>query len=497
MIVNNQNCTLREINCFGWHKGPVQGICGWARSCAHWSTKFDERTLKEYYVEHVKPMTRPLHGYEYKGLGLDVFFAHLNLLKDTFDLEKINNRHIVRILEDFGQSDLLLSDVFSLYQKMTASSTEVTIDAFIAAAKAVLANGDQVNLENIKKAIIEQKSEAGRFDLRIKNSLYDGLIWEIACAFACYKYDVIPPLGIITSTVLFPGFTGFFIVEALTKLSASLPGFGGFFFAGVFAELTVLFLGTFLNGAWEKKSVYGGMEFFTEKTLGGLESIRETWYSRVMDDNSFHPFIEIVIGSVYIALSWLYIDKLQRAAKVGEYMYKIMEWGFKDYILKYVTMHVFFTLKAELQKDFEFWRALCEVTKASLMGIIRGIIKNPLADYSSRLQAAFRLSEALRLMQFPQIIGNAYLHSWMASVPKTIIGNPELLVNCLWVLRDAWEVIITNLSSLLGQLTMHCIENPGMTYGLIRKHLTVILVILNIGTFAYYNPQIIQNYLNS
>lgn len=471
----NNKILLKDIDSYGSHISILQGVKGRFLSCLHWSTKYDETNLRMRYVEWAQ-QPGDLKENDYKDYEFNNFFDGLNTLKteNSEAFHKANSRHIAQILDAFYQNGEKIKSVFASYQKLSSDSPEFNIDAFIAATNAVLANGNKklVSSDDIKVAIALQSAEASRFDLRIKNSMYEGFIWEIACAFWCHKYEAIPVinacLNALTGSVLF-------------------SGFWGFFFAGLLAELSLSVMGPALKGIWEKGSIESGIESFIE-----------SWNARISDDNSFHPFIESVIGAGYIAVSWLWLDKLQKAAKAGDYLHTMMEWGIKGFVLRYSTMHAFFTLKAELHKGA--WlsaRAIYDVSKAGVMGGVRGFIKNPLAEFSNQLQASFKLSEALSLLNFPFPVRDAYLYAWMASVPKTIIQSPEWLITCLWLARDAWEAVITNLSSFFMQVITHGLENPIGTFKYCYQRLDKILVAIIVGLLAYYNPQVIGHYFNS
>lgn len=350
---------LDKIDCFGSHLGVSAGVRGRVSSVLHWSGEYDRRNLGQYYVQWAQEAEVD-EGVEIPE-GFESFFGGLKLLKgeNGGDFGKAHSRHVARIVDEFVGSEERLKAVFSAYRKVLGKGDagRFDIDGFIEAAKVVLAKGkekEEVGFslkDAIKAGMAEAESEGEIL------GVYDGIVWDIACTFWGYRYEALT-IGVSGSSMLFPGFWGFLA-------------------SGFLAEVTVPTVGAWLRGVYNSGTVEGGMK-----------EVMEGWERKVGDDGSFHPLVDSLLGSLWIACSWLYIEKLNAAVKVGNALFKL------NFILKYSTMNFYFALKGELQKE----RFTSEnVTKAALKGVIRGFIKNPLAEASTYAQGVFKLSQGLSL----------------------------------------------------------------------------------------------------
>ncbi len=461
---------LENIDPYGSHISWFEGIKGRLSSMAHWSSEYDKTNFQTRCVEWAQ-QSDSLSRKEYEDHEFNNFFVGLNSLKTKYTraFPKANSRHIAKIVDAFKQSNEKLQSVFICYCELAKSHSEFNIDYFIAATNKVLAesNGGGVPLitkESIKADMDAQHLAANQFGPRLAYSLYDGCIWEAACAFWHHKYEAIPAINAC--------------LNALTG-SMLFTGFGGYLFAGFLATVTTSVVGPAALGAWNN-GLKGGSVGLLRSII---QSVAESWKKQIDDENSFHPLLDAFLGSLWIASTWLYIGKLEQAAKAGDLIHTAMQWGMKNFVWKYSTMHFYFTLKAELHKG----RISFDVFTAFLKGMIRGLVKNPLAAASLGLQSTFRLSEALSIMKLPVFQRDAYLDFWMSSVPKSIFTSPGSLISALWLGADVWEGFIVNFSYA-------CSESAMLTLAYLCKLRKAILMSIIVGLVAYYQSENLQQY---
>lgn len=463
--LQNSFTRLEEIDSYGSHISCFQGIKGRLLSLAHWSSKYDETSLRMRCVEWAQSVS--LNQEEYQNCEFNNFFANLNDLKikNGQAFTEADSSHLVKIVDAFNQNEVRLQSVFTSYCELVKDSSEFNIDYFIAATNKVLAESNGgvplITKESIKADMDAQHLAANAYGPKLASSLYDGCIWEAACAFWHHKFEAIPALNAclnaLTGSVLFTGFWGYLI-------------------AGFLATVTTSVVGPAVAGAWNKSPKTSLLDSITQ-------SIVENWKQQVEDENSFHPLLDAFLGSLWIAGTWLYINKLEQAAKVGDLLHTAMQWGMRNFVWKYSTMHFYFTLKADLQKG----KISSNVFSAVIMGIIRGFIKNPLAAASLSIQSTFKLSEALNIMNLPLFQRDAYLKFWMSSIPQTIISNTESLISALWLARDTWEGFIVNFSYACAESTMLIVAH-------LCKFRRAAIAAIIVGLIAYYQNESLQQY---
>ena len=231
-------------------------------------------------------------------------------------------------------------------------------------------------------------------------------------------------------------------------------------------------VGAFLKGGYNTGTVSGAWEAFAKN-----------WNERVEDENSFHPVLDTLLGSLWIASSWLYLDKLQMAVM-----------GYQlNFIMKYSTMNMYFALKGEVHKEHFVSE---NVTRAMLKGAIRGAIKNPLASASIYVQDAFKLSQAMSLLHYQAPGRDAYLEFWMGSVPQTLLKSSEQLITVLWLARDVWDVVITTLSDFYADLLRFVVADHASLRKNVYEYRGTIMATIIAGIIAYYDGERLGQYLS-
>lgn len=456
------NCSLGRIDSYGSHKGVYQGIKGRLSCWLHKCIEYKQKNLAQYYVEWVQE-NKSVDSQEIPK-GFEVFFKSLGMLKEEkgVDFDKANSRHIACITKAFEGEDNEenLKRVFAAYNKLTEIlKGDFNIEVFIEAAKKVLEQTSSGDLEPHMKANFLAASPVGMFD---------GIVWEIACAFWGYRYEAWPIIGaylnaIPGSSLLFSSFWEFFVVATL-------------------AEFTTLTIGAGIKGVYDKGSL-----------REGIKAMVENWNQRIADENSFHPVVDTLLASLWITVSWLYIDKIQKAAKAGDLLFKLMQWGIKDFVFKYVAIDVYFALKAELHKE-NFNSE--NVTKGLLRGMLRGAIKNPLAAGSDYVQSVFKLSQALSLMKYEVPGKEEYLKFWLASVPQVGFDCFKSLITVLWLAKDAWEVLIVNLSGFYADMLLFAYNNHMALKKNVSEYWGTLLLSICAGYWMYHDKEVYKEFLS-
>lgn len=389
---------LKDITSTGSHISFVEGAKGYALSLLHWNLKYDETNLHMRYVEWAQE-PGSLNSSEYGSSNLKNFFTNLKLLKTNNEREfkDANSRHIARILDVFSQNeDEVVQSIFNAYFTLTTKSKSLDIDAFIVATKKVLleeVGQKAIKLSSIEANLAEQVLKANQFSPKLKNIMIDGIIWELALD--------------------------------LVKISAG-P------FGGACASLLLSFVGPAFKHIYEKKTLYGT-----------IEAISNSWNQRILDDNSFHPLVEIIIRSSWIRLTWPFIDKLPNIATAGSILHTMINYGIVNFVLKYSTLNAFSTLKAELHKGTDYAIALYQAAEATIVGVIRGLNRNFLTPFTS------------------------------------------------W---NGWDFITSSIALCFAHLIMQGLKNPSIMLKNIYEQRNVLSIIVLLGTIFSYNAQAIQQY---
>lgn len=384
---------LKDITSYGSHINMFEGTRGYALSLLHWSPKYDETSLHMRYVEWAQ-QPPPLNPSEYQSYEFNNFFANLDFVKTNHSQEfkNANNRHIARILDTFNQSEnRVVHSIFIAYFNLIASSNPFDIDAFISATKKILSeNKDQnpISLSSIESSLADQLLKATQFSPKLKKIMIDGIIWALALDLV--KFSVGP-------------------------------------FAGACASLILTFASPAFKHICEKKTFYGT-----------TEAITNSWNQRILDDNSFHPLVEIIIRSSWVRATWPYIDQLPNIAKSGSLLHTMIAYGIVNFVLKYSTQNAFNTLKTELHKATSFETALYKSAKAATVGAIRGLIRNSLTPYTS------------------------------------------------W---NRWDFVTASISLFCAQFIMHGLKNPAIVLKNFFDHRNLLSIIVALFVILYYNFQ--------
>lgn len=91
----------------------------------------------------------------------------------------------------------------------------------------------------------------------------------------------------------------------------------------------------------------------------------------------------------------------------------------------------------------------------------------------------------------------AYLNFWMGSVPETMIKSAGWLVTALWLARDVWEVVISNLSLFYAELLALCLGNHGGLRKNVYEYRGTIMATLLLAVVWYYDGERMKEYLGS
>lgn len=394
-------------------------------SLLHWNDNYDKVSLAERYIQNGKASSN----------NIDEVLSNniIKEIKELKDFDKLNTREIAFFVIAFKDSPENLSKALSAYITHKQKIAEgVNIQAFIQklqqAQKEEKIDNAIADLQNnacLKQSVFQMAFAS------IKNAMQEGYIFEPACSIYGYLYGLLPMMEATLS-----GLTG-------TLLFAN---FWAMFCTGILAALSITIVSGLIYGAFN----------YQEKGLlaGALQGLQEEWNQKVLDDNSFHPFAEAVIGSLYITSSWLYIDKLESSARIGSLIYTLTQYGINNFVWKYLTMNLFFTLKAQLHQGSI---NISSIIKYSISGVFRGLLKNAMLNV---LIAPFKLSVAFSLQAYPAFLGQTYLKEWwinqviaktfFASTPLLLLkNNPEKMISALWVILEIIEVQITNISKMI------------------------------------------------
>lgn len=395
----NKHIFLKDITSHGSHISRIQSIKGRVLSLLHCSPNYVQTNLHMRYVEWAQ-QPGSLNEYEYKSYEFSNFFAAMKSLK-TQNPENFNNansRHIARILDTFSKHQGKLQSIFSSYYSLASNSKEFDIDAFIAVTKkAFIEEGkNKFDLTSIKSALNDQLFKATQFSPKLKNTMIDTIIWELALD--------------------------------LVKISVG-P------FAGASASLILVLASPAFKHIYEKKTIYGT-----------IEAITNSWNQRILDDNSFHPLVEIIIRALWIRTTWSYIDQLPNIAKTATILHTMISYGIVNFVLKYSTLNAFSTLKAELHKGSTYATALYNAIEAAILGAIRGLNRNCLTPFTS------------------------------------------------W---NGWDFLTSSISLFSALLTMQGLKNPSTTFKTIYERGNILSIIVIFVAIFSYNAQAIQHYFTS
>lgn len=393
-------------------------------SLLHWSDYYDKVNLAERYIQHEK-------GSPNNNIDQALLSA-IKQIESLKDLDKLNTREIAFFVIAFKDSPENLSKALSAYITHKQNAEGLNIQAFIQKLQQAHKEGkidnaiaDLQNHACLKQSIFQMAFAS------IKNAMQEGYIFEPACSIYGYLYGLLPmmeaTLSALTGTLLFTNFCAMFC-------------------AGILAALSITIVSGLIYGAFN----------YQEKGLiaGALQGLQEEWNQKVLDDNSFHPFAEAVIGSLYITSSWLWIDKLESSAQIGSLIYTLTQYGINNFVWKYLTMNLFFTLKAQIHHGNI---NIASIIKCIAGGVFRGLLKNAMLNF---LIAPFKLSLAFSLQAYPAFLGQTYLKEWwinqviaktfFASTPLWLLkNNPEKMISALWVILEFIEINITNISKLI------------------------------------------------
>lgn len=435
---------IAEVCRNGRHLGVGQAVKSCISSLFYWNSNYDKTNLRQYQIEWGQGNGVIINPKNFKDEEDKDFFQKLGVICETTINGKnagyigFNARHIAQLIVVFkDKENEELRAIFAQYAEVFKDKKAEEIDnsVFMAAIKKLYDEGNSIVDVDSEKVRLEMAWLSGTTN-KIKNETLNGFMFEITCFVVCELLTrYYPELGTI-SPLLFEGFVPFFI-------------------AGCIASLSEPIVGGFLAGAWGKLD--GSI---LEMLKGGWAGLCASWDAKVREENTLHPIVEALLGSVYFASVWLHVDQLQRVG--GPFMKMLMKYKLTDYVLKYIALYVFFGWKNIVHKEGTIFSLTAFKAMPSFIyqGVVRGFLRNWLKlplDYMEVLQAACK----------------------------------ERAVDIAFTIVRGWyNISIEIIGSSL--LTIFAIEKI-ISYETLRAHINKVLVMALIGVYLVENQEVIAS----
>lgn len=423
-IVNiYKNLDPSKIDSYGSHISIAQGLRGRISSLLHWNLGYDQRNFTQYRVEWAQANSEK--NFEQNSTINQELVDALNAIRTLKNFDEFNSREVAQLILAFKNKAYAdcISSIISEY-----STLHIDINVYI---QSILNQRNfkiddlQTIINRLKKDTTDSAAQSviqTTWDL-IKSALKENLIFETMCSLTAYQYALFP----ILDTTL----------HALSH-SMFFTYFWTYLFSGIVATLSITLIGGLLPG--------------------GIQGLQSEWKKAVSDDNSFHPIVDAIIGGLYIAGSWLFIDKLETSAQIGSLFYTLGQYGIKNYVLKYLTMNLFFTMKAQMHQGSI---DISSLTQNALGGVIRGLLKNPMINSMNHFFTEnIKLELASSLQTYTPFLADTYLKEWWINqvVAQNILGStplcllkdsPTKLISAFWLTAEIVTICITNFSKVL------------------------------------------------
>lgn len=465
-LVNRyKDLNLSKIISYGDHFGATQSIKGRISSYLHYSSKYDMRNLTQYYIEwSTVHSTLPLSAQCITDSNLRNTLNSIKKLNLNFN--EITTREAALLALAFkNKKEHSIHNIFNLYKGLRKdTNVNCNINAFIAYIK------QNMNNDDIKKALLSP-SAIQEIAHSIKLIIPEGIVYDSSCAIAGYLYTFFPIIDAAFKTATF---------------ALLFESFGAFVASCIVADLSVILVKGLLSGVYNYQNI--GI------LAGAFKGLQEEWNKRVSDDNSFHPIIEAIISSTFIASDWLILDKLEKTAKAGSLLHSLSQSGIKNFCLKYSLMNLFFAFKAQMHQNS--FNPLI-LFQAYLAGIIRGVCKNYLMD---SITLPWKLSMASNLQSYTSFLSETYLKEWwikeiiaktpIVSTPLWLLKeSPEKLISALYFSREVVEILVNGISKtfeIIGISILSPIIQKAYEYKSISIIILAALVYLDPNQLSYY-----------
>lgn len=387
---------LNEISPFGRHVSTLEVIKRSVLFLLHGNAKYIETTFHRDLVDRkiVNVKGKEKVDEVQAPKGHEKFFEVLNevITKHNATLAKTDSWEIAKTIDAFSQlkeGDKDWATFFPEWQK---------------AQKA----------QQVMRATTFASRELG-----------NGGIFEPVCFATAYLCEIYPAIhtSLPFSDVLFQHFWAFMI-------------------AGAVAEVSVLAGGGFLKGAWSKMDSGTPTEIFK----AGIAGMCEAWNARVADENSFHPLVDIAIGSLWISVTWLGIAKIQKQYELTKQLGTVLSTLCLNFVLNYGTMHGFFAFKGAAHKEGISMNAVKVGLQGAKFGAFRGVLKNFMNLPIGALDGAVKTLQG--------ILGSPFC---LADGVKPFLEytQAEALYQAqrgIYLLKGIYDIVITNISIVLAAL---------------------------------------------